>query len=131
MKWVIAATLLIGVPGQALACNSELLAIQDWQAVANEGNKFFPVSLSATVQYNGDRAYRMVHGGVMFADVLGGNLGQVNLERDQTVAPGDIIEVDGFVDANDRLLTISRDDVVARTCVWSIVYEDGTVEEFK
>lgn len=131
MKWLIAATLMIGVSGQALACNSEMLAVQDWQASANEGNKIVPVSLSATVQYQGARSYRMIHGGVMFADVLGGNLGQVNLERDQSVAPGDVIEVDGLVGAKDRLLTINRDDVVTRTCVWSIVYEDGTVEKFE
>lgn len=130
MKLFISATLLLGASAPAIACNSEMLEVQSWQATANEGNKFFPVDLVATVEYQGDRSYRMIHAGVVFADALGQNLGQINLERDQKVAPGDMIEVDGLVDAKDRLLTINRDDVVTRTCVWSIVYEDGTIERF-
>jgi hypothetical protein len=130
MKLIIAVALLIGAVVPASACNSEMLVVREWRAVANEGNKFFPVGLSASVEYTGAQPYRMIHGGVMFADVLGASLGQVNLDRDQAVAPGDILEVDGLVDAKDRLLTVNRDDVVTRTCVWSIVYDDGTVVEF-
>lgn len=131
MKLTIAAALLIGTAVPASACNSEMLVVRDWGAAANDGNKFFPVSLSANVEYKGARPYRMIHAGVMFADVLGANLGQINLERDQVVAPGDILIVDGLVDAKERLLTVNRDDVVTRTCVWSIVYDDGTIEKFE
>lgn len=130
MKWLLVTALAFGGAIPAHACNSEMLTVRDWQAVASEGNKFFPVDLSATVEYNGPRPYRMIHAGVMLADVLGQNMGQVNLERDQGVSPGEIIEARGLVDAKERLLTINRDDVVSRTCVWSIVYVDGTKEEF-
>ncbi len=114
----------------AMACNSEMLTVVDWQAIKNEQNRFFPYVLEATVQYNGDRPYRMVHAGVMFADVLGKGIGQVNLERDQNVTPGETIIADGLVTVDERIATINRADVVTRTCVWSIVYDDGTVEKF-
>src|SRR5690606_32641073 len=101
MKTVLIGVVLAMAAAPVLACNSEMLVVQDWQASANEGNRFFPVSLSAAVKYQGPRPYRMIHAGVIFADVLGANLGQVNLNKDQEVAPGDIVDVDGLVDAKE------------------------------
>lgn len=131
MKWIYATIFAACGALPALACNSEMLAVQDWQAAANPGNRVIPVRLEATVQYQGDQPYRMIHAGVLLSDALGGALGQVNLERDENVAPGDVVEARGFVQADERLLTINRADVKATTCVWSVVYADGTVEKFE
>ena len=124
----IAAAMAAATP--AVACNADMLEVLDWRAVAAEEGSYFPYDLSADVRYRGDRPYRMIHGGVMFDDVLGESLGQVNLERDQDVAPGEAILVDGLVEVDERIGTVNRDDVVYRTCVWSVVYAEGTTEKF-
>lgn len=131
MKMLMAGCLLAVLATPAIACNSEMLTVKDWQASENTGNSVLPVNLAATVQYSGSKAFRMIHAGVMFADALGRNVGQVNLDEDQHAAPGAILVADGYVDAKKRLLTINRDDVVTRTCVWSIIYDDGSKQEFK
>jgi hypothetical protein len=130
MRLVIGVLCLLATAAPAMACNSEMLTVVGWQAIKDEGNPVLPYSLSAEVKYEGHRAYRMIHAGVMFSDVLGEALGQVNLAKDQNVSPGDSITADGLVDVDKRIGTISRDDIAFRTCVWSIVYDDGTVEEF-
>jgi hypothetical protein len=114
----------------AFACNSEMLTVTDWQVKKNDGNIVLPYRLEAQVTYEGDRAYRMIHAGVMFADVLGDSIGQVNLARDQDVSPGDALIADGQVTVDERMASANRNDIVYRTCVWSIVYQDGTVEKF-
>ncbi len=129
-KLWIAAGLAVAMSSTAHACNTELLSLVDWEAAENAGSALIPVTLVAKVQYNGSRPYRMIHAGVILADVLGEGLGQVNLNRDQTVSPGEVVEANGFVGAEERLLTVNRDDIVGSTCVWSIVYSDGQVEEF-
>lgn len=130
MRAQLAIALVLAAASPALACNSELLRVTNWQASPNEGNRFIPVDLEAEVEYLGERSFRMVHGGVIFQDALGRSIGQVNLDRDQHAGPGDTFAVTGHVDADERLLTINRDDVRLRACVWSMVYENGEVEKF-
>lgn len=126
---VMAGVGLSTVP--AMACNADLFTVQDWRVIEDPENHFFPYRLEVDAQYKGQRGYRMIHGGVIFADLLGGQLGQVNMERDAHVAPGDAVLVDGYVTLNERIAKVNRDDVEYRTCVWSIVYDDGTTETFK
>jgi hypothetical protein len=131
MKLALATAVMIGVLASpaAAACNSEMLAVVDWKATKNDST-LLPYLLEATVRYEGARPYRMIHAGVMFADVLGEQLGQVNLPKDAEVSPGAVVVADAYVDADERLGVVNRDDIVYRTCVWSIVYDDGTVEKF-
>lgn len=130
-RFLISGALVVASAAPALACNVEMLTVLDWQATKNEPHRLLPYRLEAEVQYNGDKPYRMIHAGVMFADVLGRTVGQVNLPRDQNVAPEEYVLANGQVSVDERIATINPDDITYRTCVWSIVYEDGTVEDFR
>lgn len=130
MRLVLVAIALTAWAAPALAaCNSDLLSVVDWK-IGESKISLLPYAIEATVTYNGDRPFRMIHAGVMLDDVLGRNLGQVNLDEDQKASPGDTVLVDGQVSASKRLGEINRSDVVSRACVWSIVYDDGTVAKF-
>ena len=87
-RFAIAALVVSGLAAPVMACNADMLTVTDWQATENGGDAFLPYRIEATVEYNGDRPYRMIHAGVMFADALGESLGQVNLPRDAVVQPG-------------------------------------------
>lgn len=131
MRTLIAVIALLGVTiSSATACNQAMFTVLDWRVTENPGNRFLPYRLEVDTTYVGQRPYRMIHAGVILSDALGQSVGQVNMERDQHVKPGDNVLVDGQVDVDERLAKINRDDVVSRTCVWSIVYDDGTVEKF-
>lgn len=129
-SFAIAALVVSGWAAPAMACNPDILTVTDWQAIENEGDNFLPYRLEATVTYNGEKPYRMIHAGVMFADVLGESLGQVNLPRDAVVQPGEAVVADRQTGSKERIGTIAEEDIVHRTCVWSVVYEDGTVDQF-
>ncbi len=129
MRFAVLLSMMVSTP--AFACNSDVLTVLEWTATKNENSRSLPVLLEAKVQYQGDHAFRMIHAGVMFSDVLGQSLGQVNLDRDRPAKPGETLVADGQTGAKERILTLNRDDIVYRTCVWSIVYDDGTKEEFK
>lgn len=132
MKLILVSAIIAAVfAGEAKACNSELLTVLEWKATDNKQNKLMPYLLEADVKYTGQKPYRMIHAGVMFSDALGQRLGQVNLQRDQNVDPGGVAKADGQVSVDGRITQINPDDVVYRTCVWSIIYQDGTKEEFK
>lgn len=131
MRLLLMSAIIAGVcAGEATACNSDLLTVLDWKATDNKQSSFLPYLLEANVKYNGKRPYRMIHAGVMFSDVLGAKLGQVNLKRDQNVIPDGIALADGQVSVEERIAQINPDDIVYRTCVWAIVYDDGTKETF-
>ncbi len=131
MKLILIGAMVAGLwATQANACNSDLLTVIDWKVIENKKSRVLPYLLEANVKYNGDKAYRMIHAGVIFADVLGKSLGQVNLETDENVKPGDTILANGQVTVKDRMIKVNRDDVTYRTCVWAIVYQDGTKETF-
>jgi hypothetical protein len=130
MKIVVVAAMLVAAAPPALgACNADLLKVVDWQ-IGESQISLLPYRIEATVRYEGSRPFRMIHAGVMLDDALGKNLGQVNLGEDQKAAPGDEIVVDGQVSVSKRLGAVAREDVAPRACVWSIVYDDGTVERF-
>lgn len=125
----LAATLSATSILPTAACNSEMLSVLDWEVVKNDSS-LLPYRLIAQVEYRGQRGFRMIHAGVIFSDVLGQGVGQVNLNRDSTAQPGDNITADGQVEVDARMATLNPEDIVLRTCVWSIVYDDGTKEEF-
>jgi hypothetical protein len=129
MRFAIGVVLALAAAVPATACNSEILEVLDWQ-VEKFDHPLLPYKLTAQVQYDGPKPYRMIHAGVIIDDVLRQNIGQVNLERDGAASPGETVEAAGQVMVRERLATINRDDTVARACVWSIVYDDGEVVEF-
>lgn len=115
----------------AYGCNSELFLIEDWRVEAEPDGRNIRTVIDVDVTYVGDRAYRMIHGAVLLSDALGNALNTVQMERDETITPGNAVTMSGrFLGSKSRISTIDPDDVIAETCVWSITYDDGTVERF-
>lgn len=129
MRFAIGVVLALAAAVPASACNTEMFTVLDWRAEKSD-IPVLPYKLVAEVQYDGPKAYRMIEAGVVFNDVLGKPLGQVNVDRDSKASPGDRLTADGQTHVRERIGTINRDDIVAKTCVWSIVYADGEVVEF-
>ncbi|WP_157970139.1 hypothetical protein [Pelagibacterium sediminicola] len=116
----------------AMSCDTSLFDVSDWRASAREDGRHIRTDMEVDLVYRGERTYRMIHAATLFSDALGNALVSVSIERDQTVVPGEVFTSSGaFVGSDSRITSINRDDVRSRTCVWSIVYDDGTVEEFE
>lgn len=129
MRFAIGVALALAAAVPASACNTEMFTVIDWQTEKSD-SPFLPYEVSADVQYEGPKPYRMIKAAVMLNDVLGTPLAQFGMDQDGKAAPGDIIKADKQAHVRERLGTVNRDDIVATTCVWSIVYDDGEVVEF-
>lgn len=126
----LAVSALLTLP--ALACNDQFFELEDWSASATEDGRNIRTLMTVDLNYRGERPYRMIHGAALFSDALGNALVTVPFDRDAQVEPGQTVEAKGaFIGKDSRITTINRDDVVVRPCVWSIVYEDGTVDKFE
>lgn len=67
-----------------------------------------------------------------FRDALGGHVAADAIDRDLHVAPGEtVVMTRKWPSTFERLLSLSHDQVAPYTCVRSVLYEDGTKEEFK
>lgn len=125
----LALVLACATPSLVFACNSDLLELRDWRAEKTDISAF-PFRLMATVVYRGQKSFRMIHAGVILTDALGKNVDQVNLLSDSRGLPGAELTAEAQVDVDERIATLNPDDVRSRTCVWSIVFDDGTEAEF-
>lgn len=131
MRLVFGLTISALMTLPALACNDQLFTLNEWSATASEDGRNVRTEMLVDLTYEGVRPYRMIHGAALFSDVLGNALVTVQFDRDAQIEPGQTVEAKGaFIGKGSRITTINRDDVVTRTCVWSIVYDDGTVERF-
>ena len=135
---VILASFFITLTAQVAvaACNYDLITIMGWNAEDNEYST--PTSrniqLSIKYGYQGARSIRMLRARFVFEDVLGTNIGLLNLERDTKLNSGSLHEIvinqPALLHDWDRLVDINPKDVIARSCVRAVVYSDGSVEKF-
>lgn len=130
MRFAMIGTMMLAMCAPAAACNEQLFTVLDWRADSNSDARPRTV-VEVDLRYDGERPYRMIHAAAMFSDVIGNALVSPGLDRDADVLPADEFTISAAFQGTARISTINRDDVVSRVCVWSIVYDDGTVEEFK
>lgn len=120
---------LVAAPAYA-ACNKELLVVEDWsiKAVDAETNE-----LSYTIRSTSDKAIRMIDGQLGFKDALGASIGPLAIERDANIPARGTFSDTGLwgLYTFERLLKLKKDETTPYTCVRSVLYEDGTKEEFK
>jgi predicted N-acyltransferase len=133
MRALMTVIALLGVTiSPATACNRDLFSVLDWRVEAAADGEYVRTKAYADIEYRGSAGYRMIQAAVMFSDVLGNALLSINVDRDRHATVGESLTVsEAFVGRDSRISTINRDDVVSRVCVWSIVYDDGTVEKFE
>ena len=131
MRTILMAAIVMGAITPAMACNDELFSVEDWRGTASDTGRHVRTDMDVDLRYDGDRPYRMIHAAAMFSDVIGNALVTVRVDRDRSVQPNEQLTISGaFAGEGSRITEIHRDDVVSRVCVWSIVYDDGTVEKF-
>lgn len=130
MRFAMIGTMMLAMCAPAAACNEQLFTVLDWRAESN--NDAHPRTVvEVDIRYDGELPDRMIHAAAMFSDVIGNALVSPGLDRDADVLPADEFTISAAFQGSARIATINRDDVLSRVCVWSIVYDDGTVEEFK
>lgn len=130
--WVLVLT-LTAFPAHAAAdlCvkgSPDAIAIAEWSAEAAKDAMFSNVSLTLHLRNETGKDIRLIDGSVLFQDALGASLGSVAIERDVLLPAGKIIEQTGsYIGSDlDRLLALSREDVVLWSCTRAAVFTDGT-----
>lgn len=120
---------LAAAPAYA-ACNNELLVVEDWsiKAVDADTNE-----LSYTVRSTADKNIRMIDASLGFKDALGATIGPLGVERDASIPAKGTFSDKGLWGPYtfERLLKLKKEETTPYTCVRSVLYEDGTKEEFK
>lgn len=126
----IFAVLASSPAAYALDCfagSNQVLKLVEWSAaVADDGQYDFTVKF----EYAGDRPIRMVKATLNVFDVLGNGLTGGPLDPDLHLRPGDNGEQSWRFTGDARITRINPEDVVANICTQSLVYDDGTKEEF-
>jgi hypothetical protein len=117
--------------GQAFAaCNANLLQVDNWsiKPVDKQTNE-----LKVTIKSHAHKPIRMLDAQYGFKDALGGHIASAAIDRDMKIAPGGAATMEGQWGPYtfERLLKLKREDVSAYACVRSVLYEDGTKEEFE
>lgn len=112
------------------ACNNELLVVEDWsiKAIDAETNE-----LSYTIRSTSDKPIRMIDAQLGFKDALGASIGPLAIDRDAAIPAKGAFSDRGLWGpfTFERLLKLKKEETTPYTCVRSILYEDGTKEEFK
>ena len=130
---VLVAAMLASAAVQADECQRGrgILEVSEWSARLTN-DSFAPVELTTTLAHTGDRAFKMIDGGVWFYDALGRDIIGVSLDPDLSLAPSETSTSTGnyMRGTGERLASLATEDVVAVVCVRSILYSDGTKEEF-
>ncbi|QRY69103.1 hypothetical protein JVX98_12795 [Ensifer sp. PDNC004] len=116
--------------GQAFAaCNSDLLSIAEWSARSLDDQT---IEVAITVRSQAEKPIRMVAAEFGFKDALGGHVAADSFDRDLTIpAKGTVTTIKNWPMTFERLLKLKHDEVAVSACVYGVVYEDGTKEEFK
>ena len=128
---IAVSVLCSAAAAQASGCNSgsgEILKVKDWTASAQNERS---TNVSFTLENATKKKVQMVDGTVWFEDALGQSIGGISIEPDTILAPGETLEQANFMAGFDRLVKARKTDINAVSCLVSVLYEDGTKEEFK
>lgn len=130
MRLVASCLLFASLSSHAMACSNELLAVTDWsiKPIDSDTNE-----LTWTVKSASGKPIRMIDAQLGFRDALGGHIASLAIDRDAQIPAGGTYSGDGKWGPYtfERLLNLKREEVTAFTCVRSVLYDDGTKEEFK
>lgn len=114
----------------AAKCNATLLAVTEWSIAPVDADTN---TLTTTFRWTGKKPIRMIDASATFYDALGGRIASFGINRDQTAQPdGTFTQSDLWgLNTFERLLTLRPDEVSVKTCVRSVLFDDGTKEEFE
>ena len=143
MRGLIVGAVLAGLSatsGYGAECEAgspAILALDDWMVrlgeQAADGTRPLEVELAYT--NTADKAIALVDGDVFFESGTGELLAAAPITPELALAPGasgkDTSTRTVVNDPLERMIRASRDDVVARTCVTHVRYEDGSEEDFE
>lgn len=126
------ALLMMTTSAGATVCSTKdgaPITISGWSAEkAGEAT----ISFSLNLQVNLPQPARMLDGYVVFHDSLGKDMGAISLPMDREYSSGELeLTVKAGSKVVPRILSVSMADIVAQACVASVIYEDGSVEQFK
>ena len=116
---------------QCLSGASNVFSISQWEAFESPAGGY--PSIRYDVLNGLDKGVRMVSAYVTAEDALGRTVVQhFGVPRDLVLASGQstTIEATSRELGADRFLTVNPDDLTVSFCLRSVVYEDGTKEEF-
>ncbi|WP_332714212.1 hypothetical protein [Pelagibacterium mangrovi] len=112
--------------------SSDILAIESWELRDGAGPDD-ERAIAITLELQGDLGIRLIDGTIRFEDVLGDRVAEFILERAEGIVPGQPYIHDEIIAGTvlERLEQLHPDDIASIACVSALVYEDGTLQEFR
>ena len=129
MRWLI---LLMAMTMGAAAqdCHegsADILRLSEWSAEQNGDH-----ATRVTLRYENlaSKTVEMIDATAWFDDALGDNIGGIRIDRDPQLAPGGSVTAAHNMAGFQRLTKAKPENISAYICVRSVLYDDGTKEEF-
>lgn len=131
-SFVVLASILAAASAHASECPSggdpSLLKVLSWEA-HDEGDRVTTVVY--TYENTSPKQIDMVKASLWFTDALGGQIGPgLVVDPDPKVAAGGKAEADWRGWGLERLLKVDKKNVAAQICVKSVLYDDGSKDDF-
>lgn len=129
MRWLV---LMVAMTTSAAAqvCHegsADIFHMTEWSA-EQSGDHVTKVTIVYTNE--SPKTVDMVDATAWFDDALGDNIGGIRLDRDPQVAPDGSVTSTHNMAGFQRLTKAKPDNISAYICVRSVLYDDGTKEEF-
>jgi hypothetical protein len=105
---------------------ANLLSVEGYDVAPKDLSYSTGIDLKVSLRNTGDKAVRMIDGGIIFQDVLDRDILRIAIEPDLRIEAG-AIEVQQGLYTNDRLLDVDEADVIVTACVEGVVFSDGEV----
>lgn len=108
-----------------------ILDLTSWSA-GDVDTARYQAPITTKIKHVGEKAFRMIDGGIQFYDALGRRIVGLSLDEDLAMSPGDELEETKWygIASTERLRTASPKDIKGVVCLNAVLYEDGTKEEF-
>lgn len=139
MLRIVALFLLASSPALAQGCpkgSESLLSVTSWNVVKVDG--VIPgdpsgVDITVKVQSRAGSPIRMIDASYTFEDALGRRISSFEFDPDLAIKPGETVETGtGYAGSEmDRVPSMAAEDIRVFTCTFSVIYSDGTKEEFQ
>lgn len=133
---ILTVSALVLLPSGALAANcggsSEFLSVENWKVEKVEG-LISGIDITVDVKSHAPKPFRMIDADYTFEDALGRRISAFKIDPDLKAKPGETVSsTNGYMGTEmDRVPNMNRDDVIVAACTHSVIYDDGTKEEFK
>ncbi len=112
------------------------LKLVKWSYVTRKGDYSDYYQITYTLRNDYDKPIKLIDGSIGFHDLLGERIYGIKMDKDVKIAPkkeatfkGDY-SINQFINQQNRMREMARDDVVAKVDIRKIVFADNSIKSF-